>query len=133
VAAMVTGYGPTRLVEIATSLRVRRLAASLFDRSLRGVLRTIFMEGASLQLIALQAAAAGAPRRQLRLTERNRRRLAEARDRLLADIANPPGLGTLAAEAAMSIKSLNAGFVHLYGGTVFEILRNERLELARIA
>ncbi len=33
----------------------------------------------------------------------------------------------------MSEKALNAGFRELFGTTVFETLRNERLEHARIA
>ena len=133
IAVMIEEYGPTRLIEIGTSLRMRRLASSLFDRSLRGVLRAIFMEGVSLQLIALQAAAAEGRRRSHRLTERSRRALAAARDRLLADIANPPSLAVLAGEVGMTGKALNAGFRRLYGGTVFEVLRNERLEVARTA
>jgi len=133
IAAMIGEYGPTRLLPISTSLRMRRLAVSLFDHGLRGALRAIFMEGVSLQLIALQAAAVEHRRRPHRLTERSRRALALAHDRLLADIANPPTLAALAAGVRMTGKALNAGFRRLYGGTVFEVLRNERLELARLA
>jgi AraC-like DNA-binding protein len=133
IAAMIGEYGPTRLLEVASSLRLRQLTASLFDHGLRGALRAIFMEGVSLQLIALQAAAVEHRRRPRPLTERGRRALALAHDRLLADIANPPTLVALAAEVGMTGKALNAGFRRLYGGTVFEILRNERLEHARLA
>jgi len=133
IAAMIGAFGPTRVLPTATSLRMRRLAASLFDDSLHGVLRAIFMEGVCLQLIALQAAAADGRHRQHRLTERSRQALATARERLLTDIADPPTLSALAADVGMSGKALNAGFRRLYGGTVFEVLRNERLELARLA
>jgi AraC-like DNA-binding protein len=100
---------------------------------MRGMLRAIFMEGAALQLVALQIHAVGNRRIQGRLTEPVRQALADARRRLLADVANPPTLRMLATEVGRSSKALNTGFRRLYGETVFEVLRNERLELARIA
>lgn len=133
IAAMIGEFGPTRLIEVSIHTRMRRLAASLFDNGLRGALRAIFMEGICLQLIALQAAAIESHRRSPRLSERNRKALALARERLLADIATPPTLAALAAEVGMTGKALNAGFRRLYGGTAFEFLRNERLEHARLA
>jgi AraC-like DNA-binding protein len=133
IAAMIGEFGPTRLLPVRTSLRMRRLAASLFDKRLRGMLRAIFMEGVSLQLVALQVHAAGNRGVRNRLTEPVRRALADARNRLLSDVANPPTLAALATEVGMSGRALNAGFRRLYGETVFEVLRNERLELARIA
>jgi AraC-like DNA-binding protein len=56
-----------------------------------------------------------------------------ARERLLADMRNPPTLGDLAAEFGLTEKRLNVGFRALFGATVFETLRNERLDHARIA
>jgi AraC-like DNA-binding protein len=44
----------------------------------------------------------------------------------------PPSLGELAAAAGLTEKRLNAGFRALFGATVFETLRNERLEHARL-
>jgi AraC-like DNA-binding protein len=44
----------------------------------------------------------------------------------------PPSLGELAAAAGLTEKRLNAGFRALFGTTVFETLRNERLEHARL-
>lgn len=55
----------------------------------------------------------------------------EARERLLADMANPPTAAAIAAAADMSERRLNAGFKALFGTTIFETLRNERLEHAR--
>lgn len=133
ITAMIEEYGPTRLIQIGTSLHMRRLASSLFDGRLRGVLRAIFLEGVCLQIIALQAAAAEGRHRSHRLTERSRHAIAAAHERLLADIANPPSLAALAGEVGMTDKALNAGFRRLYGGTVFEVLRNERLDHARLA
>jgi AraC-like DNA-binding protein len=134
ITAMIGEYGPTRLVETATGIRMRRLAASLFGETLQGPLRLIFMEGVSLQLLAMQAAAAGSRGRSRRgLSPRDGRRLEAARDRLVADMVRPPSLGMLAVSAGMSERALNAGFRHLYGRSVYEVLRDERLEHARVA
>ena len=46
---------------------------------------------------------------------------------------HPPLLGELAIAVGLTEKRLNAGFRLLFGTTVFEALRNERLEHARQA
>ena len=135
IESLIGDYGATRLVEAASSLAIRRLAASLFADTLRGSLRMMFMEGVALQLLAMQAAAAAqGGRARSRHPGRPARGVVEAaHQQLLADMADPPSLGALAAAAGISGKALNAGFRRLYGGTVFEVLRDERLEHARIA
>jgi AraC-like DNA-binding protein len=60
-----------------------------------------------------------------------RRRVREARERLLADLRDPPSLGRLAAEVGLTPRRLNRGFRALYGMTVFELLLEARLERAR--
>jgi len=62
----------------------------------------------------------------------NERRSKKAHARLLADLPRPPTLAALAADVGMSERRLNAGFKALFGTTVFETLRNERLEHARL-
>jgi AraC-like DNA-binding protein len=124
----------TRLIETATGMRLRRLGGQLFDETLRGSLRLVFLEGVALQVLALQAAAAGARRRRPAGLTRSMRGVAmEARERLLADIADPPSLGELARALGVSERPLNAAFRSLYGGTVYEVLRDERLNHAREA
>jgi AraC-like DNA-binding protein len=128
--------GSSRIVVMPASRPMRQLAASLFAHRLNGPLRALMMEGVVLQLLALQAAATPKPCKPMQLqqlSERERRAICEARERLVADMRNPPSLGELAAMAGLTEKRLNAGFRALFGGTVFETLKNERLEHARIA
>lgn len=56
-----------------------------------------------------------------------------ARERLLVDLRTPPDLETLALEVGLSAKRLNRGFRKLYGTTVFNFLRDARLDAARAA
>ena len=133
--AFMAGEGHTRAVEVRTTRRLRHLAVSLASAHLRGPLRLIYVEGVILQLFATHAASAGLLAEQLprQLSARERDAIEGARSRLLADMANPPGLTELAAEAGLGAKALNAGFRSLYGRTVYEVLRDERLDHARMA
>jgi AraC-like DNA-binding protein len=125
------------VIGIAADARQRRLAGSLFVEKLHGPMRAIFVEGVVLQLFAMQATAASALRTgetaAERLSRAERADVEAARELLLADMRAPPTLGELASRAGISEKALNAGFRLVYGATVFEVLRNERLEHARLA
>jgi len=126
----------SRVIAMRGSGLLRNLAASLFARGFNGPLRTLMMEGAVIQLLAAQAAAAThrPPIRSRRpLTMRERDAIREARARLLADMRRPPTVGELATIVQLTEKRLNSGFRTLFGTTVFQTLRNERLEHARIA
>lgn len=134
IAQLIGDHGRTRLIETPTGAAMRRLAASLFAETLRGPLRMIFMEGVALQILAMQAAAARSERRTAPGRRQPPRWLFEAaRERLLADMTAPPSLVALAASAGITDKMLNAGFRRYFGGTVYSVLRDERLEHARIA
>ena len=135
-APLVEGeVGLSRVVAMRGNRLMRVLAGSLFGHGLNGPLRTLMMEGAVIQLLAVQAAAA-ADRRRARsspaLTNGEREALHEARRRLLVDMRRPPSLGEIAMAVGLSEKRLNAGFRKLFGATVFETLRNERLAHAQI-
>lgn len=135
IAGMFGDDGTSRFASTPTGPRLRRLAASLFSHNLRGALRAMFMEGVALQLFALQAELASGRKRGTRhaMSADGARLLARARARLLADMADPPSVAELAAECGLSERALNAGFRSLYGGTVYEVLRDERLAHARSA
>jgi AraC-like DNA-binding protein len=126
----------SRIVAMHAVRPMRQLAAGLFGLRLNGPLRTLMMEGVVLQLLALQTAAAtqecqSKPEDFLSACER--RAIGEARERLLADMRSPPTLGELAMAVGLTERRLNAGFRALFGVTVFEALKNERLEHARLA
>ncbi|MEA2812551.1 MAG: hypothetical protein QOI93_248 [Rhodospirillaceae bacterium] len=127
----------SRVLAMRGDRMMSNLAGTLFAPGLNGPLRYLMMEGAVIQLLAVQAAAANrrpaSPRRRRALTAAERDALQAARLRLLADMRRPPSLGELALTVGLTEKRLNAGFQMLFGTTVFETLRNERLEHARIA
>jgi AraC-like DNA-binding protein len=123
----------SRVIALRSDRVMRHLAGSLFGRGLNGPLRALMMEGAVIQLLAVQAAAAAQRRSRHRgLAARDHDAIHEARRRLLADMRRPPSLGELAVGVGLSEKQLNAGFRLVYGETVFGVLRNERLAHAQI-
>jgi AraC-like DNA-binding protein len=124
------------LIGLKSTATIRRLAASMFSSGLAGALRAIFLEGVVVQLFALQSDAEEAEPHHASGSApvgRAKAAIVEARERLLADMRAPPTLGDLADAAGMSEKTLNTGFRALFGATIFETLRNERLEHARLA
>lgn len=117
---------------------MRSLARRLFARELNGPLRRLTMEGVILLLVAAQAVAAGEPPKPSRdvqstLSGREQAAVRSARERLLGDMRHPPTLADLASGVGLSERRLNAGFRQLYGATVFDVLRDQRLEHARQA
>jgi AraC-like DNA-binding protein len=124
---------PSHCLAMRNRPAMRQLARSLFAGHLNGPLQRMMVEGVMLQLLALQVAEAGTPRpRRLdSLSRRERSAVGEARRRLLADMRDPPSLGELADAVGLTEKRLNMGFRLLFNATVFETLRDHRLELAR--
>ncbi|MCW5736507.1 MAG: helix-turn-helix transcriptional regulator [Enhydrobacter sp.] len=126
----------SRVLALRTDRSIRTLARAIFANDLNGPLRRLMMEATVLQLLAWQAIIAQrqrSPRPAERLwSAADREALHAARHRLLADMRQPPTLEELATETGLSEKRLNDGFKLFFGTTVFETLRNERLEHARI-
>lgn len=58
-------------------------------------------------------------------------RVRRARDRLVEDLRDPPALDELAASVKLTPRRLNAGFRALFGTTVFDYLRDARMDAAR--
>ena len=101
-----------------------------------GMTRKLFFESRALELIAHQLHQISADRHQPapdghRLHPIDRKCTERARDLLVSNLENPPGLGQLAREAGMSHPKLNRCFREIYGMTVFQYLRTERLNRAR--
>jgi AraC-like DNA-binding protein len=124
-----------RPIDTPNSESLRAIARRLFGSGLNGALRRLLIEGLVVQLLVLQVASAGAgPARRRRMpSSRQRTAVREARERLLANLREPPSLGDLAAAVGLTEKQLNAGLRALFGSTAFEILRDERLDQARRA
>lgn len=111
---------------------MRHLARELMNPTYAGPTGRLYLQARALELLARQFELLGGElEREGTLTGPEAARVREARQRLLADLGNPPDLVSLAASVGLTPKRLNRGFRELFGATVFEYLRNERLEAAR--
>lgn len=110
---------------------LRAVAQSLMAPVYTGALQMLHAEARTLELLALQLDRLAGQVDPASLTAGERARLRQAREALLADLRDPPGLRGLAALARMSERRLNFGFRTLFGATAFELLRDARLDVAR--
>ncbi len=102
----------------------------------KGRVGNIYLESKALELIALRLEQVFQPdcipQKKLPLSSRDRERICRARDLLVKKLSYPPSLRKLAGEVGMSHTHLNKGFKMVFGCTVFEYLRKERLSYARM-
>lgn len=112
--------------------RMIGLLKEVFTCSHKGMFRKLILESRTLELTAClleQAFCRESPvvlARPLSLEDQDR--ITHARDILVRRLAFPPTLPDLANEAGMSHSRLTRGFKKLYGCTVFEYLRKQRLK-----
>ncbi len=123
---------PHRIVPMSASMQAA--VQQIFLSPYAGCAGSLFLEGKALELLSHTVAGIfpleavdgeNPPRRispQIRL----------ARETLLRDMVSPPSLTDLAGYVGLSVTSLTRGFRSAYGVSVFEFLRNERLEKARM-
>jgi AraC-like DNA-binding protein len=127
------GASPARYTSRMTP-EMRAVVERTDESSFHGGLKKLYLEGKILELLALRLAQLSeAPPLQARaaLSRRQIERLHEARALVTARMAAPPSLRELSREVALSTTLLKRGFRELFGVTVFEHLRNLRLERAR--
>ena len=101
----------------------------------KGLKRKIFLESRALELLFLQLEQlsdnCSYNQRAGRLHPQDRKQTERARNYLVSNLETPPCLCDLARAAGMSHPKLNRCFKQIYGMTVFQYLRYERLNKAR--
>ncbi|WP_020533972.1 helix-turn-helix domain-containing protein [Flexithrix dorotheae] len=105
----------------------------LLNCKYRGGLRKMYLLSKSLEILVLQAEAFDQAERDKNVyckRKADQERLLEARDFLMANVENPPGLSELARHVGMNEYKLKRGFKEMFQTTAFGFLSNFRLELA---
>ncbi len=100
----------------------------------QGMIRRIFLESKAMELVALilsQAFDTTAPDPAAPVRDDERQRIITARDILVSRLQYPPSLSELAGLVGISHARLTRGFRKVFGCTVFEYLRRQRLEYAK--
>lgn len=88
----------------------------------------LWMQAKGMELAALFLEGREAP---AAIPAGERRRLLLARDRLLADLGNPPTIAQLARECGLNALKLKQGFKQMFGTGVYGLFQRERMHEAR--
>lgn len=123
----------TQARPLPSSGRLCALAADMLAPRAGGAVARLFLESCALDMLArgLQSLGDEAASDDNRLHARDRRRMLLVRDRLLAEPGHPHRLADLARDAGVSVSTLKQKFPRVAGATVFDYLRQLRLERAR--
>ncbi|HCF6113951.1 helix-turn-helix transcriptional regulator [Pseudomonas aeruginosa] len=112
---------------------LQALARQLLLCPLQGELRVLYLSGKALELTAhvlatldVQSSTSTA----ITLPARHRDCLHRARDLLMWDLCHPPSLDWLASQVGLSVTLLTRGFRQLFGMSVYEFVREQRLQQA---
>ncbi len=118
---------------LTTAMRIA--LHQMLNCQLRGPIKKLYLESRALELVAYQLEQVMVSNpfatNKLSINPNERKRTDFARELLLDDLENPPGLEELARSVGMSHPKLNRCFRQVYGMTVFQYLRSERLSRAR--
>ncbi|MEQ4619156.1 MAG: AraC family transcriptional regulator [Corticimicrobacter sp.] len=113
---------------------MQALGRQVMSCPLDGASGELYRIGKGLEMVALLLAdlvSAGTVRRpDTAISVREANRLQQVRDRLLAQLMETPSLPTLAREAGLSVSRLTAGFRMQYGCSVYDFVREQRLQQA---
>ncbi|MEG6508516.1 AraC family transcriptional regulator [Methyloligella sp. 2.7D] len=119
----------------AAAAYLNSLAAEVAGTRRKSSIRRMAIEGAALQAVSatLEGLAEDGRGETRGLTVQEERALDRVREKLLADLRNPPDLIVLAAEAGMAPRRLQAAFRARFGVSLFQALQNARLDYAKAA
>lgn len=116
--------------------QIRQLVSNAFNNTqLIGPLRRLYMEGVSLQILALildqrqSAPLTGRPAAIKAMAHKHV--IDEAAEYLLSDLSAPPSIAQLSRRTGLNTRKLNAGFKECFGYSVFDLLCERRLMAAK--
>ncbi len=132
IVALAGEGGPPACHTSRMTLEMRAIVERIDDSPFHGSLKKLYLEGKILELLALRLAQLSEiqPPARTALSRRQIERLHEARAVITTRMAAPPSLRELSREVALSTTLLKRGFHELFGETVFQHLRNLRLDRA---
>ncbi|ETF02325.1 AraC family transcriptional regulator [Advenella kashmirensis W13003] len=119
------------LMRNASNLRIRDATDRLGRLLAEDNSSPLLVHAAALEFLAWQLKSLQPEAISTGLAPRERRQLLAARERLLADLSNPPTIEQLARETGLNQLKLKRGFKSLFGVSVYALFQRERMEHAR--
>lgn len=119
------------LSRLSADTRTRNAARQILHCSLSGPCRRLFLESRALDMLSVFLGRLEKPRTAVSLSSSDVERLHEARRILRETVDEQPSIRELARQTGLNEMKLKRGFRALFGCTVFQVARAERLERAR--
>ncbi|WP_396158789.1 helix-turn-helix transcriptional regulator [Flavobacterium sp.] len=106
----------------------------IFHYNQNSSIKNLYLKGKSYELLSLFFNTNEDPNAEhcpFLSDEENVLKIKKAKEIIIKNMAEPPGLQELADEVGISLKKLKAGFKEIYGDTVFNFLFDYKMEFAR--
>lgn len=133
---ILNGHG-VQLAYLPMNAAVKQIAGQIFGNGIATPSERLFLEGKAIEVLSLaldllgeRRRAEAGPRTEVPLSGRDRQRLHAARDRLVADLENPPSIAALARLIGLNENKLKQGFRKLFGNSVYAFLQEHRMRTA---
>lgn len=118
--------------DISPSMAI--VLSQLFHYNLHPNIKNLYYKGKGYELLSLYFNRSEDPNAEqcpFLIDEENVMKIKKAKEIVIANMAEPPGLQELADQVGLNLKKLKMGFKQIYGDTVFGFLFDYKMECAR--
>lgn len=108
--------------------------SQLFNYNLSPSIRNLYFKGKAYELLSLYFNRTEDPNAEqcpFLIDEENVLKIRRAKDIVVSNMAEPPGLQELADQVGLNLKKLKMGFKQIYGDTVYGFLFDYKMDFAR--
>ncbi len=118
--------------DISPSMAI--VLSQLFHYNLNPLIKSLYYKGKGYELLSLYFNRTEDPNAEqcpFLVDEENVLKIRKAKEIVLANLAEPPGLQELADQIGLNLKKLKMGFKQIYGDTVYGFLFDYKMDYAR--
>jgi AraC-like DNA-binding protein len=118
--------------EISPSMAI--VLSQLFHYNLNPSIKNLYYKGKGYELLSLYFNRSEDPNAEqcpFLIDEENVLKIKKAKEIIIQNLAEPPGLEELAEQVGLSLKRLKMGFKQIYGDTVYGFLFDYKMDYAR--
>ena len=118
--------------DISPSMAI--VLSQLFHYNLNPSIKSLYYKGKGYELLSLYFNRSEDPDAEqcpFLIDEENVLKIRKAKEIILANLAEPPGLQELADQTGLNLKKLKMGFKQIYGDTVYGFLFDYKMDYAR--
>ena len=118
--------------DISPSMSI--VLSQIFHYNLNSFIKNLYYKGKGYELLSLYFNRTEDPNAEqcpFLIDEENVMKIRKAKEIIIANMSEPPGLQELADEIGLNLKKLKMGFKQIYGDTVYGFLFDYKMDVAR--